>query len=557
MKSTNTFLLILLISSRGVSGSFVICPFCDPNYVSYPNLEEPCRGYDLPMGNPSPERGKTDPGIRNQIFNPMYQNDDGYYAMQGSFITANIMIKCDATWTAEVYDSFNDYVKGKMATSSSGYGIQVSPTVDFSTEAIGFDASGTIPSIFSRSSGTGDDVESSLKFFTKERGSIAVSEAVCLTQRVDIHEYSKMDFTVPFQQNVLYLYRATLADNQTRLNEYKKFVNEFGTHYSTSTEMGTKINIERRYSAKERSNSSVDEMKECNTLVGAQIFGFQTEMDTYNCTNENLRNMGSESETLERTVISTFGSFVAESLAEWTKQVVGLVQINEFQPHIIKRNHQPIQSLFNSRNFAHLKLNNESIDASVIIPWFTDYTNRYCEIFDIDCSISGCGIDDDCPVDQFCKDNPDKKVGPDGKRFTCLYKEVDIVLPIGRRYIGEINVAEEPQGKGTIFKDQTEEWLEYEGSFKKGLKDGFGTFYYKDGAIEYQGDFKNDVIHGYGVHFYQNGNMMYDGFWQEGQFITGKRFNLQGKVMVDYEQEIKEEPKQIVNVQPSIFTLFT
>ena len=30
-----------------------------------------------------------------------------------------------------------------------------------------------------------------------------------------------------------------------------------------------------------------------------------------------------------------------------------------------------------------------------------------------------------------------------------------------------------------------------------------------------------------------------------------------GKVMVDYEQEIKEEPKQIVNVQPSIFTLFT
>ena len=27
-------------------------------------LKEPCRGYDLPMGNPNPDRGKTDPGIR-------------------------------------------------------------------------------------------------------------------------------------------------------------------------------------------------------------------------------------------------------------------------------------------------------------------------------------------------------------------------------------------------------------------------------------------------------------------------------------------------------------
>jgi len=548
-------LLLCLYSPRVVYGVGIICPSCDPNYAAYPNLEEPCRGYDLPMGNPSPERGKTDPGIRNQIFEPMYQNDDGHYALQGSFITGNIMVKCDATWSAEVYDNFNDYVKGKMAASSSGYGVQASPTVDISTEVIGLDASTTIPSIFTRSSGSGNDVESSLKFFTKEGGSIVVSEAICLTQRIDIHEHSKMAFTVPFQQYVLFLYRATFSDNQTRINEYKKFVNEFGTHYSTTTEMGTKINIERRYTAKERSSSSVDEMKECNTLVGAQIFGFQTEMDTYNCTNENLRNMGSGSETLERTVISTFGSFVAASLAEWTKQVVGLVQGNEFQPHTIKRTHQPIQSLFNRRNFEHLKQNNESIDASVIIPWFTDFTNRYCEIFEIDCTKSGCGIDDDCPVDQFCEDNPDKNVGSDGKRFICLYKEVDIVLPTRKRYIGQINIAEEPQGKGNMYKDQSQMWLEYEGSFKKGRKDGFGTFYYKDGSIEYQGDFKDDVIHGYGVHFYQNGKIMYDGFWQEGQFISGKRYSDQGELLLDYE-DVTPEPERVPQTR-SFFSFFT
>lgn len=35
--------------------------------------------------------------------------------------------------------------------------------------------------------------------------------------------------------------------------------------------------------------------------------------------NELIRKMGSESDNLERTVISTYGSFIADSLIEWTK----------------------------------------------------------------------------------------------------------------------------------------------------------------------------------------------------------------------------------------------
>ena len=77
-----------------------------------------------------PSQGKTDPGIslqkenaislksrnnlgiRNQIFSPIYQNNDGYYALDESFVTANVMIKCDASWTSDVYDNFNQYVRG-------------------------------------------------------------------------------------------------------------------------------------------------------------------------------------------------------------------------------------------------------------------------------------------------------------------------------------------------------------------------------------------------------------------------------------------------------------
>ena len=73
--------------------SFVICPYCDPNHMAYPNMEEAVRGYDVPMGNPNPGRGESDPGIRNQIFNPMVRNSDGYYKLDGSWISANTQIK--------------------------------------------------------------------------------------------------------------------------------------------------------------------------------------------------------------------------------------------------------------------------------------------------------------------------------------------------------------------------------------------------------------------------------------------------------------------------------
>ena len=89
------FLLVFMVQyvPDMVVESFVICPFCDPNHMAYPNLEEAVRGYDVPMGNPNPRRGDSDPGIRNQIFDPMIRNRDGYYKLDDSFISANTQIK--------------------------------------------------------------------------------------------------------------------------------------------------------------------------------------------------------------------------------------------------------------------------------------------------------------------------------------------------------------------------------------------------------------------------------------------------------------------------------
>ncbi|XP_023334523.1 uncharacterized protein LOC111706009 isoform X2 [Eurytemora carolleeae] len=493
-----------------ISGSLIMCPYCDPNYMAYPNLEEACRGYDLPMGNPNPDRGKTDPGIRNLIFEPMYRNKDGYYAMQVDFLTANINIKCDASWSSEVYDNFKDYVKGKQDSSTYGESITVTPEIDFSSTISNMDFSTKIPSVFSRSSSTSNDVEKTRDFFTKERGSIAVSEAVCFTERVDISEKSRKIFAFTFELNVLLLYNASFADEGTKLEAFKAFINEFGTHYSSSTEMGTKISVERRYTAEERIMSDKEELRACNTLVGSQVLGFQAEVSKMNCSNTNLMNMGSNSDSLERTVISTFGSFIAESLLEWTEQVITLVQNGDFEPHAIKRKLVPIEDLFLRENFEHLKVDGNKIDVSVIRPWFQEYIARYCDIFQIDCNLSGCGIDDNCPKHQLCKNNFNKTVGKDGLRYTCRNKRVKLILFNGQSYIGEVNSLNQPHGSGKLYRDKLQEILEYSGSFKMGLMDGHGTFYYK------------------------NGKIMYDGEWKFGSFIKGKLFTEEGELFNEY-----------------------
>ena len=60
--------------------------------------------------------------------------------------------------------------------------------------------------------------------------------------------------------------------------------------------------------------------------------GLQTELNNFRCENDKLIEDSIDSKTVERTVISTYGSFIAESLAEWSKQVISLVQALSFSP---------------------------------------------------------------------------------------------------------------------------------------------------------------------------------------------------------------------------------
>ena len=248
------------------------------------------------------------------------------------------------------------------------------------------------PSVFSRSWSNSEDVEKVKDFFIKEGGSIVITEATCLTHKVDISISSRKSFVQPFI-DVVHNLANTKEDD--REEAFRRFVSEFGTHYSRTSEMGTKLTIERRYSAYERSTADDNELKDCTTMAGVKIFGLQTGDDSVNCDQEELMNKYLNSSTVERSVITTYGSFIAETLGDWSKQVVSLVQAGSFNPRVIRRDLRSILHLFNNKNF-------KDVNVSHLFDWMSEMMEKYCQVFNISCNDSGCGIDDTCTPDQWC-----------------------------------------------------------------------------------------------------------------------------------------------------------
>ena len=259
-------------------------------------------------------------------------------------------LQCDATWTSEVYDNLEEYVDGKTRALTTGFGIELGMAVngDVNLPRDGGDLGFNIPPVFSRSWSNNKDRESVVKFYVKEGGSIAVTEALCLTHKVDISDLSTKYFVQPFIDSVVALSKVVcwqafecLFDEHTfcftqvskdrREDEMRRFINEFGTHYSSTSELGTKLTIERRYTASERSSVDDNQLKDCNTKAGLKIIGLQAEIDKVKCASNDLLKNDLESKNVERTVISTYGSFIAKSLADWSKQVVSLVQGGSFR----------------------------------------------------------------------------------------------------------------------------------------------------------------------------------------------------------------------------------
>lgn len=117
---------------------------------------------------------------------------------------------------------------------------------------------------------------------------------------------------------------------------------------------------------------------------------------------------------------------------DWTKNIVILVQNDAFFPHPIRRELKPLMELFTEKNFGHVQYNKSKIDVQKIVPWLTEYYTKYCDLFELECNVTGCGINDECSHDHFCTDLANNEM-------QCGLKVSEVFLRNGQRYFGEIN----------------------------------------------------------------------------------------------------------------------
>ena len=106
---------------------------------------------------------------------------------------------------------FHFYFRGKVEISSVGYGIEIGKNVNIripyhEVVTIGVE----LPTILTRSSDGNRRIKELKLFFDKENGSIAVSQAICTTHKVDIVlSARKKQFTKPFLDSILGLQKAS------------------------------------------------------------------------------------------------------------------------------------------------------------------------------------------------------------------------------------------------------------------------------------------------------------------------------------------------------------
>ena len=91
--------------------------------------------------------------------------------------------------------------------------------------------------------------------------------------------------------------------------------------------------------------------------------------------------------------------------------------------------------LFNEKNMRNIRYKDKAINISEMRGWLTEYYQDYCQIFQLDCSQTGCGISDDCQAGQFCQDTEEGQ-------FECGHQVSEMFLDNGQKYFGQITKGE-------------------------------------------------------------------------------------------------------------------
>ena len=300
--------------------------FCDSTWLSYPNLNAALFGIDRPSLNPVPNDFISEPGVRAQIFQGTYRDETGSMA-QYDFVQTIDDLRCAAEFKESIFYTFEEIIEGWSSFAQRGNNIQIGSNTDLTVPLPGgASISTTIPPLFSRSESHSNEAAEMEEHFNAEHGSVAHSRAECSIYRVLI-DISNPSLTLYSGFESALLKMDTIVRNNGVANEKIEagiwFVDQYGTHYARSSQMGSSIAFETRYDETETNSHNQSTLMRCSTISGSRVFGFQLEDDSHECTGSLENTTFGEDTSVKRTIHTTIGSFPAGagSLAEWSQQL--------------------------------------------------------------------------------------------------------------------------------------------------------------------------------------------------------------------------------------------
>ena len=344
------------------------------------NVYSAMNGYDVVRGNPMDSM--DDPGIGERIF--YHDCKAGFYDF---LVRVNDDLRCDSAFSSKIISSMEEY-EGER-TSSNTFSLSAKASV----EGTGFGISAKASAGYTRS--TNSDEQQSEKILSTYNGEIIVAKATCLTHTVSISEFVRPVFTSDFIDGLKVLEAAATS----RIQENKdaavaRFVREFGTHYSKTTQLGAELIYERRFDQKSNSGEERSKRASCvkdeataSVSVDGGFVGGSADVavDNKDCSSETSGSKNAANEGFESTRTVSRGSR-PKDLKSWIDAT--------FTPVPIKRILTPISELFKDE---WLAINpNYGFDVSLsgksIKDMFDASIKNYCQIM-----LPG-QLDDNCEV---------------------------------------------------------------------------------------------------------------------------------------------------------------
>ena len=351
-----------------------------------------------------------DLGFKGQIFEP-YKFERDTRAISSFFDITRVYNHCDAQLSELTIKNYTQY--REMKRNNFKFGRDAAAKVgNFSFESsYGYGVSSS------------KSEEETIHFFESGIGEIVVSQAECITYTVSLSPFLKPTFTEAFIQALRELNKAALGRVSDALGKetFISFIRNYGTHYMTTTHLGSKILFEKRFGSFSRNPKQERDRKNCVRkaaveyirrgikLITSRESSFSTLL--LNCLRsfESAENHDSSS-TSDK--VSSFGVFPSENLIEWS-------EVTKETPTPVRAELESISSLFKKEWLSTIPASSsptlESLNASAIYNFFEVKLANYCKIMtgQDTCTYKekGCGYNSDCPFNTKCIDENTEQLG--------------------------------------------------------------------------------------------------------------------------------------------------